>query len=337
MMPRKLKTSPTASLADLPEPPAGKAGWPWTEESNPWAVNDSTKRELPTVSIITPSYNQAGYIEETIRSVLLQRYPCLEYIVLDGGSTDGTVEILRKYEPWLTHWESKRDAGQADAINRGLAMSQGMVMGCLNSDDVYARNGFYKLLAAAANRQAASANEPVWYIGAGANIDPDGALVQSIFPLSRSRLERETRFTDPILQPAVFWNRAFWELIGPFDANLCYAFDWDFWLRAIAKHASPIVIPEFLAFAHMHGEQKTQHGLAHRVDELVLVLLRNCEDDPRYRQLVHWVDRIRRASKWNTSPGLRIRFRGLVAMLLHRYFREFSKHEIMLLLLILEA
>src|SRR5688572_17226614 len=93
-------------------------------------------RQLPSVSIITPSFNHARYVEATIRSVLEQDYPNLQYIVMDGGSTDGTVEILRKYEDRLT-WVSEKDAGQADAIRKGFAKATGEVIGWLNSDDCY--------------------------------------------------------------------------------------------------------------------------------------------------------------------------------------------------------
>src|SRR5688572_28969334 len=103
-------------LSDLPAPPPGKTGWPWTEETFqlPEAMPDG--KRWPRISIVTPSYNQGQFIEETIRSVLLQCYPNLEYIVIDGGSTDDSVEIIEKYKSWLTYWVSEPDKGQVDAI-----------------------------------------------------------------------------------------------------------------------------------------------------------------------------------------------------------------------------
>src|SRR5215470_2932653 len=128
-------------LNDLPEPPPGKKGWPWTEESNPLPSDPkSLGREWPRVTVVTPSFNQGRFIEETIRSVLLQGYSDLEYIVIDGGSTDQTVEIIKKYSPWFKYWVSKPDAGQSDAINRGLKIGSGEFAAWINSDDMLCKD-----------------------------------------------------------------------------------------------------------------------------------------------------------------------------------------------------
>src|SRR5262245_4883167 len=126
------------TLFDLPPPPAGKTGWPWTVETPPLPAQRPHDTPWPRISIVTPSYNQCEFIEETLRSVLLQGYPDLEYIVIDGGSTDGAVDIIRKYAPWLTHWVSEPDRGQAHAINKGFDFASGLVLNWLNSDDVFA-------------------------------------------------------------------------------------------------------------------------------------------------------------------------------------------------------
>lgn len=128
------------ALADLPPPPAGRYGWPWDVESARMAETAADGKPWPVVSIVTPSYNQGRYIEETIRSVLLQGYPHLEFHVIDGGSSDETVEILRKYEPWLNSWVSERDSGQSEAINKGFARCSGELFNWLCSDDVLTRD-----------------------------------------------------------------------------------------------------------------------------------------------------------------------------------------------------
>ena len=135
----------TLTLKDLPLPPPEKLEWPWTEQSEPLSERIPDNSEWPRISIVTPSYNQGQFIEETIRSVLLQGYPNLEYIIIDGGSTDNSVEIIRKYEPWLTYWVSQPDKGQTDAIQKGFNLSTGVVWNWLNSDDLLEPNALQQM------------------------------------------------------------------------------------------------------------------------------------------------------------------------------------------------
>ena len=125
------------TLSQLPPPPTGKTGWPWTEESPQILETGPEGQVYPRISVITPSYNQGSFLEETIRSVLLQGYPDLEYFIMDGNSKDESNEIIRKYEPWLKYWESKPDRGQSHAINKGWARASGDLIAYLNSDDFY--------------------------------------------------------------------------------------------------------------------------------------------------------------------------------------------------------
>lgn len=126
----------TPTLSALPPPPDGKTGWPWTEASPSFPAFMPNGAEWPKISIITPSFNQAIYLEETIRSVLLQGYPNLEFFIIDGGSTDASVEIIRKYEKWLSGWVSEKDSGQSEAINKGFSRCTGEIFNWLCSDDL---------------------------------------------------------------------------------------------------------------------------------------------------------------------------------------------------------
>src|SRR5262245_9476631 len=120
------------SLDHLPPSPPGKTGWPWTVETPELPDTLPGGTPWPRISIVTPSFNQGQFIEETIRSVLLQGYPDLEYVIFDGGSVDNSVEIIRRYEGWLSFWISERDNGQSHAINKGFRKSTGMIRAWLN-------------------------------------------------------------------------------------------------------------------------------------------------------------------------------------------------------------
>ena len=125
------------TLAELPPPPAGRTGWPWTEEYPQLPDKMPDGSAWPRISIVTPSFNQADFLEETIRSVLLQGYPELEYFVIDGGSKDHSVEVIKKYERWISFWVSEKDRGQSHAINKGFERCRGDLMTFQNSDDLY--------------------------------------------------------------------------------------------------------------------------------------------------------------------------------------------------------
>ncbi|MDE3083966.1 MAG: glycosyltransferase [Verrucomicrobiota bacterium] len=133
----------TGLISALPSSPPGRTGWPWTEETPPDVYAELPKSgSWPKISIVCPSFRQGLFIEETIRSVLLQNYPAIEFIILDGGSDDETVPILKKYSLWLSHWESEPDRGQAHALNKGYARANGELFGWINSDDYYQPGAF---------------------------------------------------------------------------------------------------------------------------------------------------------------------------------------------------
>ncbi|HEX3383804.1 MAG TPA: glycosyltransferase, partial [Mucilaginibacter sp.] len=131
-------------LSKLPPCPDDQTGWPWTEQTDPAVYKGCTT--WPKLTIVTPSYNQGQFIEQTIRSVLLQNYPNLEYIFIDGGSTDQTLEILKKYSSWISYWQSEKDQGQSQAINLGFSLASGHYYAWINSDDYYLENVFGRVI-----------------------------------------------------------------------------------------------------------------------------------------------------------------------------------------------
>src|SRR5436190_764759 len=147
---------PCPRLVEVAAPPSGKKGWPWTEESSPPPTQASPSRDWPRITIITPSFNQVQFIEETIRSILLQGYPNLEYLVLDGGSTDGSVEIIKKYSRWIDFWRSEPDGGQSAAINSGLKRGNGAYATWINSDDLLCKDALIRQAAEIVRVGAAS-------------------------------------------------------------------------------------------------------------------------------------------------------------------------------------
>ncbi len=242
------KTLPT--LEELPLPPHGKLGWPWTEQTNPLPKQRPDGSEWPLISIVTPSYNQGQFIEETIRSVLLQGYPDLEYIVIDGGSTDNSVAIIKKYEPWLAYWKSESDRGQSDAINQGFAVSTGVVMGWVNSDDILAKGALHEL---------SRVYKPglQWWSGLASAIAQDGTLLNYEFkkipPVSENNLLHARLI---IGQVATFWNRELWKQVGSELKLLHFAMDYELWLR-FSKYSSSIFLNKIMGYYRSQKDAKT--------------------------------------------------------------------------------
>ncbi len=167
------------NLKDLPAPPPDKTGWPWTEESPHPPLLDklSQDKEYPRITIVTPNYNYGHFLEETIRSVLLQGYPNLEYIVLDGGSSDNSVEIIQKYDQWISHWVSEKDNGQAHAINTAINLASGIWFNWLNSDDILMPNSLNTLI-----EVSQLADDAQWITGGRIHLDRFGKMVDAVNP-----------------------------------------------------------------------------------------------------------------------------------------------------------
>ena len=240
-------------LNELPPPPPGKTGWPWTEESPQLPDTMPDGSPGPRVSIVTPSYNQAQFLEETIRSVLLQGYPNLEYIIIDGGSTDGSVDIIRKYEPWLAYWVSERDKGQADALNKGLRIAKGDIIGWLNSDDLY-EPGALSLVA----RYFVKYPEACVVYGNITFVDEHSAPVRQVRPnYSREKFVQWWRYKNVgVPSCAAFYRREVFDQVGGFDTNLHYVLDYEFYLRA-GEFYGFHYLPELNSCFRVHTTSKT--------------------------------------------------------------------------------
>jgi glycosyltransferase involved in cell wall biosynthesis len=210
------------------------------------------------LSIVTPTLNQAAFIEETISSVLDE--PGVEYGIVDGGSTDGTVEIIRKYERHLAFWISEPDAGQADALNKGFAKLTGDAVGYLNSDDVLQPGAAARVLDAFASNAAADivVGAVEWMDATG---NPRGLHHGRIRNLQEALAIYDVWWNGrQWVQPEVFWRRSLATRIGGFNTQYNLAFDYEYWVRCFLAGAKPIDIPDVLARFRFHAAQKSTHS-----------------------------------------------------------------------------
>jgi len=278
---------------------------------------------LPRISVVTPSLDQGRYLEETIRSVLGQEYPNLEYIIIDGGSSDGSVDIIRKYEHRLAYWVSESDDGQAPAINKGFARATGDILAWLNSDDLYLPGA----LAHVASTLDPGREELLF----GNSLHfTEGSTLAFTSNVRWGHQAQDLRLVDYIVQPSTFWTRRAWLRTGPLDPSLVFGFDWEWFIRA--ADAGVVFRPDdkMLAIYRMHAASKTGTGGERRRRELGAIYRRHA--GARYerlflrccarRSLILWIATWLRRTK---LARFQTRFFKAVFPLL---FRGFSRREV---------
>ncbi len=284
-------------LAELPPPPPGRTGWPWTVETPPLAATASAGAPWPSISIVTPSFNQGAYLEETIRSILLQGYPCLEYIVIDGGSRDDSAAIIKKYERWLTHWVCEPDQGQAHAINKGLARCTGEIFQWINSDDYLLAGALQKIATAIEGTDAVA--------GAVMNFDESG-YQECLVPGELNALRMI--FAEPSTrwhQPGLWFRRQSVIASGGIDESYHYSFDWDLTIRYLGRFAHLNYLPDVLVHFRLHPQSKTVTTWERFMEERYRILHKLAETSaqPLIRKACR--QQIRRLDWWNFIATIR--------------------------------
>ncbi len=225
----------------------------------------------PKISVITPSYNQAGFIEETIDSVLGQGYPNLEYIIVDGNSTDGSQTIINRYRDHLTHFISEDDAGQSDAINKGFELATGDIMCWLNSDDCL-MPGALKFIA-----QEMDLNKPEVLFGNTVHMNQSSGQVKGSNVRGLAN-HLSLSLSDYIIQPSAFWTKSIWKGVGLLRTDLHYGFDWEWFARAEKSGVDFRAVDRYLSIYRIHASQKTGEGGQRRDEELAKIYSEQASD-----------------------------------------------------------
>jgi glycosyltransferase involved in cell wall biosynthesis len=229
-------------------------------------------RAYPRISVVTPSFNQGPFLERTIRSVLDEHYPDLEYIVIDGGSSDESVEIIKQYERHLAYWVSEPDAGQSNAINKGLNRATGTILTWLNSDDYYTSGALEVIATAALAHPEAGA-----YVGAGEIVNASGTVLDHRDPPSVISLETMYRWIrgEFFMQPSCFFRDTAWRAVAPIDESIHIAFDLDLWMRMAKAGQTFVTIDRLLSKSLSHPGAKTTAYTNLSIVDVAVVAIRH--------------------------------------------------------------
>lgn len=218
----------------------------------------------PCISIVIPSCNQGQFIEQAITSVLGQNYPHIELIIVDGGSTDATADIVRKYQERISYWISEPDHGQAEAINKGFTQARGDILGWLNTDDMYLPCTFSKV---AAILKPVSESGLVY--GGCLHVYEGTTHTYGFLPPDFDA--EQLTYTDYLIQPSTFWTRALWEQVGNLNESYHYVLDWEWFIRA-ARFCRFIPIKDYLSIYRMHPTHKSGQGNEQRQEEIMHII-----------------------------------------------------------------
>ncbi|MGC8876987.1 glycosyltransferase family 2 protein [Thermus sp.] len=233
----------------------------------------------PKITVVTPSYNQARFLEATLRSVHDQGYPNLEHIVIDGGSTDGSVEIIRKFEDRLAYWVSEPDKGQTDALIKGFSRATGEILAWLNSDDLYEPRALWEVAEFFARHP-----DVQFVYGDALWIDTEGRILK---PKKEIPFNRFIWFYDHnyIPQPSAFWRRELYEAVGGLDPRFDLAMDADLWIR-FSERTRPVHVRRIWSRMRLYPEQKNQRLRAVSNQEDEIIRKRYLLDEPSWRRRV---------------------------------------------------
>ncbi len=238
-------------LKSLP-PAINKDGWPWNEEVSPTIY--LAEKEWPKISIVTPSYNQGIFIEQTIRSILLQNYPNLEYFIMDGGSTDETLDIIKKYDKKINLWASEPDFGQAHAINKGFKLCLGEIFNWINSDDLLAPNALFEI-----GRLFKESNCD---LVAGSVLDDfdnsmDSKCISKNENIEINNILKIVPNNYKYHQPGIWFRKNHMNTLPKFSEDMHYYFDWDYTLKYISIYPNILYTDNLLVHFRLHEKSKS--------------------------------------------------------------------------------
>ena len=309
------KEVPVLNLSDLPPPPKGKKGWPWTE-SPPPLDPPSGESSWPPLGVVTPSFAQGRYLEATLRSVLLQGYPALEFYVEDGGSTDESVEIIRKYEKFLSGWVSEKDRGQSHAINKGMArLRRAQWVNWLNSDDILLPGALEAI-----GRWAQGKPEAVAVVGRGVLVFERGG--SPLWRGPRDDLDgttvRQWR-TYGFYQSACFFSKSAFDQVGGLTEALFYAMDVELWVK-LGEIGTFDKLKDPLAQILVHDQAKTSLAGGKAVAESCEILFQRGYPEDARLLISQISDELSYMDKLLSPVTRNFFYRKLIRPVLRRFF-----------------